>query len=114
MFENILKNQAGQIEWETREQSIDNYYAVHPKKCPKCGSPSFGITYTTGTGFCGNCKSNLLLTSSGLVALQREKTSEKELGSCNMFFEDGKEFHCEEAKCSAGPVFCGKINHICL
>jgi hypothetical protein len=113
-MEHILNNQMGQINWQSREQTIDSYYAKHPRKCPKCGSTSLGITYTTGTGFCGNCKSSLLLTASGLLAVQREKISENELGPCNLFFEDGTEVHCEKAICSAGPVFCGKVNHICL
>lgn len=114
MFEHMLKNQLGAFDWKTRGDRIKSYHKEHPYKCPKCGSEKIGITYTTGTGACGYCHSSLMLTTKGIVANQREKKLDGSLGRCHLYFEDGTDLDCKETKCTLGPVFCGKVEHICL
>lgn len=113
LFEQILNNQLGNFDWKTRNETIQGYHKRHPSKCPKCGSPKIGITYTTGTGAC-SCGASLMLTTRGIVANMREKKVDGSLGSCHLYFEDGTELECKETECKLGPVFCGKVNHICL
>jgi len=104
----------GMFDWKTREQIIHDYHKIHPRKCPKCGNSEIGITYTTGTGVCLKCRSSLMLSIKGVVANQREKKPDGSLGSCHLYFEDGSDLDCKEKDCVWGPVFCEKIEHICL
>jgi len=114
MFEHILNNQMGNFDMEARNKSIENYHKNHPYKCPKCGNEHIGITYTTGTGACSNCKSALMLTTRGIVANQRASKPNNAYGPCHLYFEDGTELKCDNESCDLGPVFCGKVEHIYL
>ena len=112
MFEHILSNQLGNIDWEARHKTIQEYHErTGGYKCPRCGNEKIGITYTTGTGACSNCKSNLILTSSGIVAMIREGPDK---AWCH-FWSTSKDWICKKCPNMAwGPALCGQIDSIYL
>jgi len=113
LFENVLRNQLGLTNWDDRMETIRGYHNAFPDKCPRCGNEKIGMTYTTGTGYCSKCNSSLLLTQAGIVALTRKKDEQERMINCHFWFQNGNERECGECV-DGGPVFCGKINHVCL